>query len=781
MKIHTSLGLALALFAAAAPATAVEKEPSGKFSRVATGSTSFLGWTPLSLVTMLNSQNQRIVDLHVTSTNPLLFTGAAVTNSGVYSINSPWFYDKLASELAGLSNGGTRRPVTLTGYLSGGQVKYAMVMVDNTGANARATSTFADISLSSLTTFLNNNAVRLIDMSTWLDGSGNRHYSAITIANSGSDYIPIPAAPYAQFIENTPANVREYLRVAQANNKGARVIDVEPSSNGKVLAVLAYDGAKRNLATDSTAIPADSWFYPALTLDPGSLPEQSWNHAVLSTGGRVISVVPDVVGGVTKFDMALIQNQALPPISTLPVPNNDGSNQFGYLDNRVRTFMRQYDVTGAAIAIAKGNKLVYTRAFGYSDTELDGGTLAVPNTLFRVGSISKLITSVTLMQMVEDGALTPAGTPLTLDTHVFTDVIRPHLGITLQEEGAAAYSAADGGPGLESVTLRQVLSHSAGYEDNNCGLACAGNPLTSTVCVADQIDVNHTPSCDEIVSQWMVDKQLKYSPGYIGRYSNYGFCVAQAIVEGMVNGSYVGAVYNGIAFPAQLADPASGNWLIEPASDTYTAATLRARDYAFPWTGLAPSALVPQSPYWVDPPYGGVPVVNGLATGGWKASVTALVKMGVSINQSSPTGQIMGASTFESMFSPANTVWAWGVNDSCAENQTPFPSANGQFGLTFETQQGNGDLWKSGGIVGGGGFIVFRNLKNTYNAGTHSCADCITWAALVNTAGNGNPDGYDYDPPAGINMAMIDALNQATIQNAINNATVDLFPTYVGF
>jgi hypothetical protein len=86
---------------------------------------------------------------------------------------------------------------------------------------------------------------------------------------------------------------------------------------------------------------------------------------------------------------------------------------------------------------------------------------------------------------------------------------------------------------------------------------------------------------------------------------------------------------------------------------------------------------------------------------------------------------------------------------------------------------GNGDVYKSGGVAGGGGFLVYKNLLNTY--ASNSCANCITWVALVNTAGGSTAPS---DPPGGINMAMIDALGNATVLSGINNATVDLFPAY---
>jgi CubicO group peptidase (beta-lactamase class C family) len=778
MKVRLTLPFVLALAAVPQIALATSPEPSGKFSRAPTGTVDFVNWTPSAVANMLTADSQRIIDLHVTSTSPLELSGATVTESGVYDIGWWWDYNQTLSALGGLSDGGTRRPVILKGYMNGSTVNYAIVLVDNTGSNARGTWTFADTTLASLTTFLSQNAARIIDMSTWLEGSV-RHYSAIAMPNTGTDQTPLPpASQFPQFVETSPANVAAIVRSAQSSGYGARVIDLESEGSGQVLAVFAFDGAVRNTVTNSTAVAADSWYYPALTLGVGLLPEQSWNHVAESNGGRVVSVAPDVVSGQTDWDLAFIQNQVAPAMSPLPSPSNDASNQFAYVDSRIQTTMRQYDITGASIAIARGNQLVYTRGYGYADTEYNGGTQATPNTMYRVGSISKMMATTAILQMIQAGTDTPQGSPITLSTPVFTDILRPYFGLSVSAEGSAAYTSYSGAGGLENITVAQVLSHSAGWEDNNCNLACEGNPLVDTQCVAGQIGLNATPTCAQMVSDWMINKELQYVPGTIGRYSNFAFCVAETIVDAMTasaGSNYENTVYDNILEPLHAWDATAGTWLFTPASDTYTATAGEAHDYAFPWTPVATSKLYPFTAQ-VDAPYGGVPMFNGLSAGGWKASATALLKFGVYMNQSSSTGQLVSGATFANMI--AKHATAYSVN-ACGQSQTPEPGS-GYFGLTVEMQTGDGDAWKTGGVIGGGGILVWSNLLNTYDYANNTCPNCITWVALVNTAGDGSPANYDYDGPGGINSAMQDALAQSSVQTAIANATVDLFPTYVG-
>jgi len=149
----------------------------------------------------------------------------------------------------------------------------------------------------------------------------------------------------------------------------------------------------------------------------------------------------------------------------------------------------------------------------------------------------------------------------------------------------------------------------------------------------------------------------------------------------------------------------------------------------------------------------------GLGAGAWKASPIALVKLATSIDQSSATGQLLGAGTFGSIFTGSWAVPAAG-------------SPGFEFGLGVEINTGNGDVYKDGKVAGGGGYLVFKNLVGGYT-GT-SCPSCIVWAALVNTT---DPSG-NVDTVEGVNQSMIDALNQASVLAAINSATVDMFPAY---
>lgn len=74
-----------------------------------------------------------------------------------------------------------------------------------------------------------------------------------------------------------------------------------------------------------------------------------------------------------------------------------------YLSAYIASEMRKQDVTGLSIALVDDQTVIWTQGFGYADKT--GHVAATPETLYRVGSISKLFTATAVMQLAEQGKL----------------------------------------------------------------------------------------------------------------------------------------------------------------------------------------------------------------------------------------------------------------------------------------------------------------------------------------------------------------------------------------
>lgn len=126
------------------------------------------------------------------------------------------------------------------------------------------------------------------------------------------------------------------------------------------------------------------------------------------------------------------------PASGVPVP------ALAAIDAVVTQEMQRLRIPGGAVAIVKDGRLVFARGYGVADV-VSQRPVAVTS-LFRIGSVSKPVTAVGVMKLIEDGRLT-------LDSRPFE---------VLKALPAMPGAAED--PRLTSITVRHLLTHTAGWD-----------------------------------------------------------------------------------------------------------------------------------------------------------------------------------------------------------------------------------------------------------------------------------------------------------------------------
>ncbi|MGH7469712.1 MAG: serine hydrolase domain-containing protein [Longimicrobiales bacterium] len=104
------------------------------------------------------------------------------------------------------------------------------------------------------------------------------------------------------------------------------------------------------------------------------------------------------------------------------------------IDQYVRTAMENQHIVGLALAVVKGGHVVHARGFGFADREQQ--IQVTPNTVFKIGSVSKQFLATGIMLLVQDGRVQ-------LD-----DQLSKYITDT-----PATWSA---------VTLRHLLTHTSG-------------------------------------------------------------------------------------------------------------------------------------------------------------------------------------------------------------------------------------------------------------------------------------------------------------------------------
>src|SRR6516165_10308365 len=107
------------------------------------------------------------------------------------------------------------------------------------------------------------------------------------------------------------------------------------------------------------------------------------------------------------------------PFADIPITGQAGPGLEPF-DTGMRTIIDRHGLAGAALAIAKDGRLVLAKGYGWAD--LVRGEQVQPDTLFGLASLSKSITAVATLKLVEQGKLR-------LDDRVFEIVkIQPPAG-----------------------------------------------------------------------------------------------------------------------------------------------------------------------------------------------------------------------------------------------------------------------------------------------------------------------------------------------------------------
>ena len=149
-------------------------------------------------------------------------------------------------------------------------------------------------------------------------------------------------------------------------------------------------------------------------------------------------------------------------------------------------------VPSASVAIVQHGKLAYTHAYGSAvlGTAKKPAIPATPEMRYSIGSISKQFTAAAILLLQEDGKLS------------IDDAVGKYIpGLTRGDE----------------ITIRQVLSHTSGYQDYYAE------------------DYTMTPMQKATTAQYIIDtwakKPLDFEPGTEWQYSNTNFVIAGRIVE----------------------------------------------------------------------------------------------------------------------------------------------------------------------------------------------------------------------------------------------------------
>jgi CubicO group peptidase (beta-lactamase class C family) len=178
-----------------------------------------------------------------------------------------------------------------------------------------------------------------------------------------------------------------------------------------------------------------------------------------------------------------------------PQPAAQGPSDVGeleaFLDGIMAVELEANHIAGATISVVKDGQLFFAKGYGYANLKSKAPVWA-DRTLFRPGSVSKLLTWTAVMQLYEQGKLN-------LEADVNTYLKGFQIPATFPQP----------------ITLNHLLSHTPGFEERSTGLMAREprdlKPMSEFL-------FTHMPA-------------RVRPPGELTSYSNYGTALAGYIVE----------------------------------------------------------------------------------------------------------------------------------------------------------------------------------------------------------------------------------------------------------
>jgi len=186
------------------------------------------------------------------------------------------------------------------------------------------------------------------------------------------------------------------------------------------------------------------------------------------------------------------QPPAIPSATAAPTPVHplDQADLTAFFDGILPLQLERSDIAGASVLVMKDGQVLLQKGYGYADVK--SKKPVDPNsTIFRLASISKLFTWISVMQLVEQGRLN-----LDTDVNNYLDFqIRPAF--------------------HQPVTLRNLMTHTGGFEET----------------INDIIFTD--PKEAVSIRDYLIRNQPMriFPPGQIPAYSNYGVGLASYIVQ----------------------------------------------------------------------------------------------------------------------------------------------------------------------------------------------------------------------------------------------------------
>ncbi|HYG24861.1 MAG TPA: serine hydrolase [Verrucomicrobiae bacterium] len=374
------------------------------------------------------------------------------------------------------------------------------------------------------------------------------------------------------------------------------------------------------------------------------------------------------------------------------------------LDRYITEQMRQANIPGMTVAISRNGRLILNKAYGYANVEKR--ELMQPYHRACIGSVSKMFAAFAIEKLIDDGVIASLNewpyAPSRMGKQWFWDGVNEGITNNIHTNFSNATFLAT----LTNVTLRHLLSHTAGFANRNDDLGAAN-------AYADGDYTQLTPQ--QQVRRFIATQRLiTNGVALLSAYSNPSFKQLGVFVEEVVGESYESWILDNLLIP--------GGAPFARLMRTYeNEETFRdARRYLYYPAGRVPNSspviLRADSPWgnsritgaWGPVTYGDAIYANAAdgAAGSLTATAHDLVRFMAAIDGMPNKTDILPPERFNEL------------------EQRFFPAVSQGIGWDNVSVSGN-SVWKNGNISYGASHLV-----------RSTTADRLTVAVVSNTGAN---------------------------------------------
>jgi CubicO group peptidase (beta-lactamase class C family) len=232
------------------------------------------------------------------------------------------------------------------------------------------------------------------------------------------------------------------------------------------------------------------------------------------------------------------------------------------LQQAMTNYLVYHHFEAGTITLMHDDKLVLREGYGYRDQTYT--KVIHPDNLFRLASVSKMLTASAVTKLINAGKITNT-------TPVYAYLGIPPWGGTL------------GDSRITNITVQHLLDHSGGWNHPS------GGPEFNTIQISTQMGLNYPAAPTNVIS-WQFSKPLDFTPGTTNIYSNFGYQILGRVIEKASGKRYLDYIQQDLLGSAGVVNPIGFTNVIQARS--------RPHDLA-PWeiwytdwdTNLYPSAV----------------------------------------------------------------------------------------------------------------------------------------------------------------------------------------------